>query len=58
MEGESGLVVGVARLRQHRAKKGERKTDQASYFETSFLVSISFGSNLVFTILAQLTAGK
>ena len=25
MEGETGLVVGVARLRQHRARKGEWK---------------------------------
>ena len=29
MEGEGGLVVGVARLRQHRAKKGERSKQQS-----------------------------
>lgn len=29
MEGEIGLVVGVARLRQHRVKKGEWEIDTA-----------------------------
>lgn len=35
MEGETGLVVGVARLRQHRMKKGTVNTiiDQARYFD-------------------------
>lgn len=54
MEGESGLVVGVARLRQHRAKKGKRCTLQSTQKLTNLVtlkpvesVSISFGSNLV-----------
>lgn len=44
MEGESGLVVGVARLRQHRAKKGERRTLQSTQKLTELvsLISVKF----------------
>ena len=34
MEGESGFVVGVARLRQHRAKKGEKRNIKIILFSS------------------------
>ena len=34
MEGESGFVVGVARLRQHRAKKGEKRNIRIIVFSS------------------------
>jgi len=42
MEGESGLVVGVARLRQHRVKKGETSTQQSTQQLTKLVILTPF----------------